>query len=114
MLSTISKMLWGITKMLQSIPLNALDRPKEASNLSGGRAWLAPRAAGAADARARPDGPLRRRAGLVVLVGLFLDVGRAQREVDVLLDPRAVVVLEVDRAGQPDEFGIEGLGFLLD
>src|SRR5690606_7203683 len=50
----------------------------------------------------------------VVLVGLLLDVCRAQREVDVLLDPRADVVLEVHAARQADELLVEGLGLFLE
>ena len=36
-----------------------------------------------------------RRAGAAILVRLLFDVARAQRQVDVLLDPRALVVLEL-------------------
>src|SRR4249919_2168954 len=50
-----------------------------------------------------------RSGGSVVLVGLFLDIGRAQRDVDVLLDARARVVLDIDTAGQLHEGSVERL-----
>src|SRR5690606_309964 len=66
--------------------------------------------AGTGGSRAQASG---RGAGPVVLVGLLLDIGRAQGEVDLLLHPRALVVLEVHAAGQAHELLVELLRALL-
>ena len=39
----------------------------------------------------------------IVLVRLFLDIGRTERDVDVLLDTRTLVVFEIDAARQAHE-----------
>src|SRR3546814_8855962 len=59
-------------------------------------------------------GPSGRRAAPVVLVRLLLHVARAQRQVDLLLDPRPRVVLEIDAARQADELVVEGLRLFLE
>src|SRR3546814_2749769 len=59
-------------------------------------------------------GPSGRRAAPVVLVRLLLHVARTQRKVDLFLDPRAGVVLEIDAARQADELVVEGLRLFLE
>src|SRR3546814_3479804 len=59
-------------------------------------------------------GPSGRRAAPVVLVRLLLHVARTQRNVDLFLDPRAGVVLEIDAARQADELVVEGLRLFLE
>src|SRR3546814_4978302 len=59
-------------------------------------------------------GPSGRRAAPVVLVRLLLHVARTQRKVDLFLDPRAGVVLEIDAARQADELVVAGLRLFLD
>src|SRR3546814_16001234 len=74
------------------------------------------------DLRCRPTrsqrearyGPSGRRAAPVVLVRLLLHVARTQRKVDLFLDPRAGVVLEIDAARQADELVVEGLRLFLE
>src|SRR3546814_10720969 len=55
-----------------------------------------------------------RRAAPVVLVRLLLHVARTQRKVDLFLDPRAGVVLEIDAASQAAELVVEGLRLFLE
>src|SRR3546814_5791949 len=59
-------------------------------------------------------GPSGRRSAPVVLVRLLLHVARAQRQVDLLLDPRPRGVLEIDAARQADELVVEGLRLFLE
>src|SRR3546814_20864802 len=55
-------------------------------------------------------GPSGRRAAPVVLVRLLLHVARAQRQVDLLLDPRPRFVLEIDAARQADRSDTRRVG----
>src|SRR6187549_2226040 len=68
----------------------------------------------AAVAAATPKERACRRVNMsVLLVGLFFDDGRAQQGIDALLDGGTLVVGEVDRPRQLDEFLREALGALL-
>src|SRR5678815_2071289 len=82
-------------------------------NSAGAASSRVGRSAAALAAAMPQDNAWRRVIMSVLLVRLFFDDGRAQQDIDALLDGRALVVGEVDGACQLHELLGEALGALL-